>query len=365
MDDVKVEIEGLRARAEKWTKEGLEEVAGLKAEVRAMEQRQAALPSGGTYSGSYGNTIGDQVVKQFAAHSGNFSRSKSLRLEGLALPAVNALATDPITTGSGRTILSDGIGVPGAFSHGVQAAFPQRVVEGITAAEYSRYSGVEGAAAVQVAEGARKAQLRPAFTVIQQTGLTVAGFTKISRQAMGDSVELKNAIDVVLQRAVGVALDAALNVGVLTPLFEGMLALSTPATSLTYTAMVDAVSEAVAQMQLDGFQPTSVVLGPMDWLSISVQRATDGQYLAGPYMGSVPQALRGLAVILSPSIPAGKAMVIDRSHLQLLVVDGFSVELGFENDDFTRNLVTVLGETRVIPQFRAIGAARLVTAKAA
>ena len=42
-----------------------------------------------------------------------------------------------------------------------------------------------------------------------------------------------------------------------------------------------------------------------------------------------------------------------------------TVEIGYVNDDFTRNKATVLGELRVIPIYRAATAARLVTPKAA
>lgn len=61
---------------------------------------------------------------------------------------------------------------------------------------------------------------------------------------------------------------------------------------------------------------------------------------------------------------SGKVMVIDNSHLELLVVDNMTVEVGYENDDFTKNIATILGEMRVIPTFRANGAVRLITPKA-
>lgn len=71
--------------------------------------------------------------------------------------------------------------------------------------------------------------------------------------------------------------------------------------------------------------------------------------------------MRGLQVVLSPSVDAGKALLMDSSHSELLVVDAFSVEVGFVDQDFTKNLVTLLGELRVIPVFRTVGAARLIT----
>jgi len=74
--------------------------------------------------------------------------------------------------------------------------------------------------------------------------------------------------------------------------------------------------------------------------------------------------MRGLRVVLSPSVDAGKALLMDSSHSELLVVDDFSIEVAYAGDDFTSNLATVLGECRVIPVYRTTGSARLITPKA-
>ena len=61
---------------------------------------------------------------------------------------------------------------------------------------------------------------------------------------------------------------------------------------------------------------------------------------------------------------AGKALLIDTAHVELLIVDGFNIEVAYDGNDFTKNLVTMLGEMRVIPIFMTTGAARLITPKA-
>ena len=61
---------------------------------------------------------------------------------------------------------------------------------------------------------------------------------------------------------------------------------------------------------------------------------------------------------------AGKALLIDSAHSDLRDVDGFTVEVAYSGDDFTNNLVTVLGELRIIPTFRTVGSMRLITPKA-
>ncbi len=65
--------------------------------------------------------------------------------------------------------------------------------------------------------------------------------------------------------------------------------------------------------------------------------------------------------MLSPSVTAGSALLMDSAHSELIVSDGFSIEVGYVNDDFTKNLVTILGEVRVIPIFRTAGSMLVVS----
>lgn len=106
-------------------------------------------------------------------------------------------------------------------------------------------------------------------------------------------------------------------------------------------------------------------LNPADWLAITVAKASgSGEYLSGSYLAMLPEAMRGLKVVLSPTVTAGKGLLVDSSQLELQIVDDLTIEIGTSGQDFTQNVRTILGEMRVIPTFRAVGAARLITPKA-
>ncbi len=301
--------------------------------------------------------LGDMVVKAFNSNRELFEKTRSVRLEIKA-------ASDPLTTASGRNIITGGVGAPQGGVLGLQNALLTRPAVGTSAVEYSRYTGQQGAAAQQVAEGDVKAAVRPDHSLIVQSAITIAGFSKMSRQALMDSSELKRAVDVTLGRSVSTALDAALTTGA-TGFVGGFAGLATAYTSLVYQGMADAVSEGVATMQTAGFMPDVVAISPADWLAIVVKKGTaNDHYLSGSYLGTMPMEMRGLRVVPSPSVAAGKALLMDSSHAELLMVDGFSIEVAYSGDDFTRNLVSVLGELRVIPVFRTAGSMRLITPKA-
>lgn len=301
-------------------------------------------------------SLGDQFLKSFEANRELFEKTRSVRLEIKA-------AGDSITTTSGRTVVTGGVGAVNFSGLGFQNALKTRNAAGATAVEYSRYTGQQGAAAQQAAEGDAKAAVRPDHTLISQQALTIAGYAKMSRQAMSDSAELKRAVDITLSRSVNTALDVALVNGA-TGFAGGYEALATASTSLIYTGMADAISEGVAAMQVAGFNPDVVSLNPADWLATVVKKGTaNDHYLSGSYLGAMPTEMRGLRVVLSPSVDVGKALLIDSTHSELLTVNGFTVEVAYSGDDFTKNLVTVLGELRVVPTFRTVGSAMLITPK--
>jgi hypothetical protein len=299
-------------------------------------------------------SLGAQVAAAYAKNSEILAKSKSLRIEIKA-------ATDVISTTSGRSNFAGGVGSPGVSAMiGVQNALSVRAAPGASVSEYFRFSGTQGGASIQAGEGAQKSAVRPDHQLVVQSSLTVAGYSKISRQALNDSAELQAAINVTLRRSIASALDSALNVGNVSPAWDGLLALATGFAS-NYTSLVDAVSHGVSEMQLAGFVPDAVALNPGDWLAITVQKGTDGHPLSGAYLGVLPEAMRGLKVVLSPTVPLSKALLIDSGQIEMLVSDDFAVEFGYTNDDFTKNLIVILGETRVIPVYRSYGAALLIT----
>jgi len=323
--------------------------------IQQLEQRGTPLDSAGANprTKSYGAMVWDELQK----NSDLFQKTRSLRLSLKA-------AADPITTTSGRTISMGGVGAPVGNVLGIQNALIQTSSPGTTAKEYSRFTGTQGAAAQQAAEGDAKAAVRPDHTLVTQKALTVAGYAKLSEQAMKDSGELQAAINVTLGRSTLTALDVLLCNGG-TDFVGGFETLATAYTSLVYTRMADAISEGVATMQVAGFSPDVVALNPADWLAAVVAKGTaNDHYLSGNYLGALPVEMRGLRVVLSPSVDAGKALLMDSSHSELFVVDQYDVQIDRVSDDFIKNMVTIRGEMRVIPVFRTVGSARLITPKA-
>lgn len=338
------------------------ELSRLSADQRELAERITSIEQRGTAGPEPAEvgrktSLGARVADELEKNAELLAKTRAVRFEVKA-------AADPITTSNGRNIVVGPVGGPGPSTLGIQLALSTVQAPLVTALEYSRYTGKEGAAAQQATEGAAKAYVRPTHSLITQKALTIAGLTKLSAQAMGDRAELAAVVNNVLRREVDIALDVALTNGA-TDFTGGFEGLATASTSAVYTAMVDAISEGVSTMQTAGFAPNVVVLNPADWLAITVAKGTSNDhYLSGSYLSAMPMEMRGLRVVLSSSVDAGKALLMDSAHCELRISDMFMVEIAYSGDDFERNLMTMRGEMRVIPVFRSTGAARLITPKA-
>lgn len=269
-------------------------------------------------------------------------------------------------TDSGSSISTGQVGQARDFVLGAQHALTRRANKGTSSIIYSRYSSTYTGNAAIIAEGATKPQVQPAFKRVTITPATVAGWTSISNQALSDSTALYNAVEIVLRRSVNIVLDQYVMNGCKLAGYEweGLVALAKAETS-KYASLVDAVSESASNLQVDGFQPTAVIVSPADYLSMIVAQDKQGRYLGGEYL-DLPDTLsrpnvRGLPVFQSPSCPAGKAMVFDGNALELNEVDTMSVMVGNINDDLIRNLSTIRGEGRWGCSLFVDGAIRLVS----
>lgn len=298
------------------------------------------------------DSMGDQAVRAFEENFEIFKKSGRVNLE-----LQTKAAGDPVTTASGRSIMSGGAGSPGLNTFGLQNALVSRESIGTSAVEYSRYTGLEGGAALQATEGSDKSAVRPTHSLISQSSLTVAAYSVMSTQAISDAAELRRSVEITLSRSISKTMDELLWDGSVTPSWAGFSTLAETNAS-TFTLLADAVSDTVAQMQEAGFMPDRVVVSPSTWVEIVTERSDSGTgpYLSSSYLTMPGNELRGLPVVLSPSVPAGQALVIDTAHVELLTVANPVLQIGTINDQFTKNLATLLMETRFIPIFRTVGA---------
>jgi HK97 family phage major capsid protein len=109
----------------------------------------------------------------------------------------------------------------------------------------------------------------------------------------------------------------------------------------------DVIRIAKAQIEAANFMPTHVVLNPEDVAKIELTKAQDGAYTY-PAFWDMNMNVAGLMVVSSNNITAGTLVVGDFTKLNIKFREDVNLQVGYENDDFTRNMVTILAEARLV-----------------
>lgn len=204
-----------------------------------------------------------------------------------------------------------------------------------------------------VAEGAAKPESDVQFELVQIPIRTIAHWTKASRQILDDIPQLSGIIDGEL--IYGVKLkeeDQLLNGDGTGQNILGMVpqatAYSAPFVPTGTVTMIDMIGLAILQGALTNVPPDGVVVNSADWMRMSLLKDAGGNYILLDPQKQLVRQLFGLPVVDTPAMTVDKFLV-GAFQPATTLYDRWQarVEVGYVNDDFTRNLVTVLGEERV------------------
>ncbi len=118
--------------------------------------------------------------------------------------------------------------------------------------------------------------------------------------------------------------------------------------------MLDTVQLALLQSALAEYPANGVIMHPADWARITMLKDADGNYIMGQPGTTIAQRLWGLPVVTTQAVPVDKFLVGDFRRAATLY-DRWSarVETGYVNDDFTKNMVTILAEERLAQAIKA------------
>lgn len=208
-----------------------------------------------------------------------------------------------------------------------------------------------GEAGIQAIEGDEKQNLDFDGTLVKASIATIAGHTTASRQVLADHAALQGQIDRTLRGKVLAKLeDQLINGTGVNGDILGLLPQSTifvPTLNVQALNALDLVGEAQARMRSNGYNPSMVIINPLDWFSMTVTKTTDNDYLFGsPVMPAAP-SLWGATVVQSSAMPEGSILVVDPAFVTVLDRQKTDVMISTSHKDyFTRNLALILSECR-------------------
>lgn len=217
---------------------------------------------------------------------------------------------------------------------------------------FIRETGFTNGAKSQNGEGEKKGQSEIKFAEVTTNVVTLAHFVKASRQILDDASQLQSHINGRLIYGLKLVEEQQiLNGDGLNGNLKGIMTQATEfadPTSLAKYSIIDQLRLAMLQAILAEYPASGTILNPIDWAKIELSKDDNARYIIGNPQGTVEPTLWGLPVVATQAMGAGKFLTgaFDLG-CQIFDRQQSSIELGFENDDFTRNLVTILCEERL------------------
>jgi HK97 family phage major capsid protein len=230
---------------------------------------------------------------------------------------------------------------------------------GTTSSKYVVYiSQTANTSASWVTEGATKPTSNPSYKEVSVEVKKVASTVKVSKEMLADLAFVRSEINADLMAGLDQAFEDALINGAGGTSLNGLLTFAQPFAAGTFAGTIpaanvsDVIRVAKAQIQGANFEPTHVLLHPEDAAKIELTKATDGGYTY-PAFWDRNMMLAGLIVVTSTNIAPDTFLVGDMSKSNVRIRENMNLQVGYVNDDFQRNMVTILAEMRAAHYVKA------------
>lgn len=181
----------------------------------------------------------------------------------------------------------------------------------------------------------------------------VAERMKVSTELLYDLDAMETYIMEELRFEVETAANAAVLTGTLSSTSPAGITTIASAYSLTTIktdnpTTADAVRAASAQIRSLNFDGTiTAYMNPIDIANMDIEKATDsGVYMLPPFASADNTVIKGVEIIEDNNIPVGFLLIGDMDKYRIMIHQDFHTAWGWEDDDFSKNLVTVIGEMR-------------------
>lgn len=357
-------------------KQAGQDVAGVRAEVQALQQIVAAAQARGTgIVAHHAQSIGTSLVQRIESGEADaFGALASGNTTKAACKLNAGIRASLVREGSGSS--SDagvmpsqpetgGVFAGPAYRASLLSILPSRRVTR-DAVETVKLNGT-GDAGAQAVEGNTKADVEMDGQLIRNEICTYAATTSASKQVLADADQLAGAVDGLMRSKVLAKVEAELISGDGSQgHVSGLLDAGSVHVPVSATNAVDAIGECIASMVDQGYTPSAIVMSASDWQDIAGARAQDGHYVLGLPTSPAPLTLWGVQVALSAAIPAGTAIVLDAGFVSVLDREELTVAASEHHSDyFARNLVMIRAECRIGLEVRDAFAVRAIDLNAA
>ena len=329
-----------------------------------LSQKMTSFGTMGSKGSMATKSFGDQVAEGYKAQESVFENTKHISIKSAgAAPAF-------LTSANGSSVSGGVIGQAASVVYGMQNALSLATFTDHTQV-YARFNNdnvtIKGSI-VQEKQGDLKAEIDVDLQQITQNAIQIATWSSLSRQLFKDQKQISSIIETAHRRQLVLAMDKILVQGfkgaTAADSFEGYAALATPFSKAGAT-LWDSVSYCQDQMFQDGFNPQVVVMNPADAIAGRLAVDKNNRPLGDNYLTSAEgNFVRGIPLVVSPNVTAGTAILLDRAHSVLNIIDELNANIYVQGQDVVKNLVTLLTESRFLPTYLSTNSARLISVSA-
>ena len=187
----------------------------------------------------------------------------------------------------------------------------------------------------------------------------IAGYVKVSKEMLEDLSFIRSEINLdlmerlredietaLLNGAGGLQIDGLLSLGIGLPLFNA----GTFAGTIAGANVTDVIRVAKAQIESANFDPTHIVMNPVDIAKLQLTKGSDNTYTYPMYLPTGDEVMRvaGIQIVSSNYIAQDQYLLGDMSKVNVRFRNDMTLDVGLDQDDFTRNMITILAEARLV-----------------
>lgn len=229
--------------------------------------------------------------------------------------------------------------------------------------EWVQQANPEGDAAM-TPEGAKKAQIDFDLVLASAAVRKVTAFIKVSKEMLDDVALMESEINQELTEVVNLKIDGQLLSGDGSGQnLVGLLANAVPFTPGSFaTGQVnevfnpnntDVLRVAYNQIEVALFRPNYILMHPSDITAMDLAKSTDGHYILPPFSTNSNTVVKGIPIVANVGVTEGEYLMGDFTKAGVRFREGLVFDIGYENDDFTKNFVTILAEARLVQRVKS------------
>lgn len=203
------------------------------------------------------------------------------------------------------------------------------------------------------AEGAVKSQIDWDYVERSAQTRKITAFTKVSKEMLDDIDGFaQDVADEIIERVELVA-DTQVLTGDGTG--ENMIGIAANATPFTAGSLLNTVPGAdntavlragLAQVRRSEFDATHIVIHPDKAAAMDLEVGSDGHYKLPPFTSADGTKVKGVPVAENTGVGVDDFYVGDFNKYKFKLREGISISIGYDGNDWTKNMLTPLGEMR-------------------